>query len=85
MDVVNRVVCGPPELDFEVRLIGPDILLLVVKEWTGLEHVLRRLIVISTMTGCSVCLADPLEVGWQTTVSCLQAEDDRLLFSVKLT
>ena len=50
------VVCGPPELVFEVCLNGPDILPLVAKEWAGLEHVLWRLIVISTMTGCSVCL-----------------------------
>ena len=62
MDVMNQVVCGPQELDFEVRLIRPDILSLVVKdsEWAGLEHVFWRLIVISAMTGCGVCLADPL-------------------------
>ena len=54
--------CGLPELGFEVRLIQPGILTLVVKEWAGLEHMLWYLIVISdsTKTGCSVCLADPL-------------------------
>ena len=29
------VVCGPPELGFEVRLDGPDIVPLVVKECMG--------------------------------------------------
>ena len=55
-----EVVCGPPELDFEACLVGPDVLPVVVREWAGLEHVLCRLIAISTMTGYSVCLADPL-------------------------
>ena len=50
-----------------------------------MEHVLWRLVVSSTMRGYSVCLADPLEVGSQTTVFCSQAEDALLLFSVKLT
>ena len=36
--VVRRsVVCGPPEIGFEVRLDGSDILPLVITEWAGLE------------------------------------------------
>ena len=30
-----EVVCGPPELGFQVRLDGPDILPEVVKTWAG--------------------------------------------------
>ena len=80
-----EVVCGPPELGFEVRPNGPVILPLVVKEWAGLEHVLWRLMIVSTMTAFKVCLADPLEAGSKTTEPCPQAEYFRLLFYVKLT
>ena len=82
MDVVNWIVRRRLYAVPQILVSRSDILSLVVKEWTSLEHVPRRLIVISTMTGRSVCLADPLEVGSQTTVSCPQAEDDRLMFSV---
>ena len=56
LDCHAEVVCGPPELGVEVCLIVP----LVVKEWAGLEHAYWRMIVISTVTACSVCLPDPL-------------------------
>ena len=75
-DVVNRVVSRrlsavPQNLVSRSVSSGQTSFLWSSKSGVGLEHVLRRLVVISPRTGCCVCLVDPLYVRLQTTtMSC---------------